>query len=169
MVVNLPLTGTRWDQPRDGGVDPQALQGSVGAGPGGLPTSMGAYARQAGEAVLVVSEARQSSRRLDTARRQRPAFPEISQTSVGGHATKEVANVLAGAARQTGLRTDGRLRLNYAPPSIALTWPVSDSTFLARSNAFTDLRSFRLVRSSWCRCEVRSPLTFFPLFGGYLP
>ena len=68
----------------------------------------------AGEAASVVSEARQSSRRLDTARSQRPAFPEVSQTGVGGHVTKEVPNVMAGAARPTGLRVDGRERLNYA-------------------------------------------------------
>ena len=79
-----------------------------------FPISMGADARQAGEAVSVVSEARQSSRRLDTARRQRPALPEVSQTSVGCHVTKEVPDVLAGAARPTGLRAYGRERLNYA-------------------------------------------------------
>ena len=71
-----------------------------------------ADACQAGEAVSVVSEARQSSRRLDTARPQRSAFPEVSQASTGCHAPKEVPNVLAGAARPTGLRTDGRERLN---------------------------------------------------------
>jgi hypothetical protein len=76
-------------------------------------------ARQAGETVSVVSEARQSSRRLDTARSQRPTFPEISQTSVGGHATKEVPNVLASAARPTGLRTYGRERLNHPTTSTA--------------------------------------------------
>ena len=64
-------------------------------------------------AISLVSEARQSSRRLDTARSQRPTFPEISQTSVGGHATKEVPNVLAGAARPGGLQTYGREWLNH--------------------------------------------------------
>jgi hypothetical protein len=42
------------------------LPGSVGAGLGGFPISMGADARQAGEAVSVVHQAQQSSRRLDT-------------------------------------------------------------------------------------------------------
>ena len=110
VVVNLPTAGTRWGQQRDGGVGAEALQvqrGSVGSGPGGFPISMGADARQAGETVSVVSEARQSSRRLDTARPQRSALPEVSQTGTGCHATKEVPNVLAGAARPTGLRTDG--------------------------------------------------------------
>jgi len=116
LVVNLPLAGTRWGQQRDGEVGAEALQvqrGSVGAGPGGFPISVGADARQAGEAVSLVSEARQSSRRLDTARRRRPAFPEVSQTGTGCHATKEVPNVLASAARPTGLRVDGRERLNH--------------------------------------------------------
>ena len=116
MVARLPTAGTRRHQPRDGGVGSQALQvqrGSVGAGPGGLSISVGADARQAGEAVSLVSEARQSSRRLDTARRRRPAFPEVSQTGTGCHATKEVPNVLASAARPTGLRVDGRERLNH--------------------------------------------------------
>ena len=122
MVANLPPAGTRWDQPRDGGVGSQALQvqrGSMGAGPDGFPISMGAYARQAGEAVSVVSEARQSSRRLDTARSQRPEFPEVSQVRTGGHVTKEVPDVMASAARPTGLRTDGRERLNYATSTTA--------------------------------------------------
>ena len=122
MVARLPPAGTRWDQPRDGGVGSQALQvqrGSVGAGPDGFPISMGANARQAGEAVSMVSEARQSSRRLDTARPQRSALPEVSQASTGCHATKEVSNVLAGAARPTGLRTDGRERLNHPTSTTA--------------------------------------------------
>ena len=73
VVANLPTTGTRRDQPRDGGVGSQTLQvqrGSVGAGPGGLSISVGADARQAGEAVSLVSEARCSPRRLDTTRPQ---------------------------------------------------------------------------------------------------
>ena len=52
MVTHLQTAGTRWDQPRDGGVGSEALQvqrGSVGAG--GLQISVGADARQAGEAV----------------------------------------------------------------------------------------------------------------------
>ena len=117
LVVNLPTAGTRWGQPRDGGVGSEALQvqrGSVGAGAGGFPISVGAYARQAGEAVSLVSEARQSSRRLDTARRQRPALPKVSQASVGCHVTKEVPDVMASAARPIGLRTYGIERLNYA-------------------------------------------------------
>ena len=71
MVAHLPTAGTRRYQPRDGGVGSEALQvqrGCVGAGPGGFPISVGAYARQAGEAVSVVSEARCSTRGLDTAR-----------------------------------------------------------------------------------------------------
>jgi hypothetical protein len=109
MVARLPTAGTRRHQPRDGGGGSQALQvqrGSVGAGPGGFPISMGSDARQAGEAVSVVPEARQSSRRLDTARSEGPTLPEVSQTGVGGHATKEIPNVLASAARPTGLRVD---------------------------------------------------------------
>ena len=43
---------------------------------------------------------------------RRTTLPEISQTSVGGHATKEVPNVLAGAARPGGLQTYGREWLN---------------------------------------------------------
>ena len=73
VVVNLPPAGARRDQPRDGGVGPEALQvqrGSVGAGSGGLSISVGADARQAGEAVSLVSEARCSPRRLDTTRPQ---------------------------------------------------------------------------------------------------
>jgi hypothetical protein len=110
MVVRLPTAGTRRHQPRDGGGGSEALQvqrGSVGAGPGGFPISMGAYARQAGEAVSMVSEARQSSRRLDTSRSEGPTLTEVSQTGTGCHATKEIPNVLAGAARPTGLRVNG--------------------------------------------------------------
>ena len=44
---------------------------------------------------------------------RRTTLPEISQTSVGGHATKEVPNVLAGAARPGGLQTYGREWLNH--------------------------------------------------------
>ena len=54
MVARLPTAGTRRHQPRDGGIGSEALQvqrGSVGAGPGGLSISVGADARQAGEAV----------------------------------------------------------------------------------------------------------------------
>ena len=122
VVVNLPPTGTRWGQQRDGEVGAEALQvqrGSVGAGPGGFPVSVGANACQAGEAVSLVSEARQSSRRLDTARSEGPALPEVSHTGVGGHATKEVPNVLAGATRPTGLRVDSRERLNHPTSNTA--------------------------------------------------
>ena len=54
MVAHLQTAGTRWDQPRDGGVGSETLQvqrGSVGAGPSGFPISVGADADQAGEAV----------------------------------------------------------------------------------------------------------------------
>ena len=132
MVVNLPTAGTRWGQQRDGEVGAEALQvqrGSVGAGPGGFPISMGANARQTGEAVSVVSEARQSSRRLDTARSQRPAFPEVSQAGVGCHATEEIPDVLAGAARPTGLRVDSRERLNH-PTSTTAAIVVSRRCFI---------------------------------------
>ena len=44
---------------------------------------------------------------------RRTTLPEISQTRVGGHAAKEVPNVLAGAARSSGLQTYGRERLNH--------------------------------------------------------
>ena len=128
MVAHLPTAGTRRHQLRDGGVGSEALQvqrRSVGAGPGGFPISMGADAGQTGEAVSVVPEARQSSRRLDTARRQRPTLPEVSQTSVGCHVTKEVPNVLAGAARPTGLRVDGRLSLKISR-SLASLAPTDD-------------------------------------------
>jgi len=59
---------------------------------------MGADAGQTGEAVSVVHQARQSSRRLDTARSQRPAFPEVSQARIGGQIAEEIPDVLAGAA-----------------------------------------------------------------------
>ena len=75
---------------------------------------MGADAGQTGEAVSVVHQARQSSQWLDTARSQRPAFPEVSQTGVGGQVAEEIPDVLAGTARPVGLRTVGRLRLNYS-------------------------------------------------------
>ena len=75
---------------------------------------MGADARQAGEAVSLVNQARQSARWLDTARSQRSAFQEVSQASTGGPVAEEIPDVLAGAARPVGLRVDGRLRLNYA-------------------------------------------------------
>ena len=117
MVAHLPTAGTRWDQPRDGGVGAEALQvqrGSVGAGPGGFPISMGADAGQTGEAVSLVNQARQSARWLDTARSQRSAFQAVSQPSTGGPVAEEIPDVLACAARPTGLRTDGRERLNYA-------------------------------------------------------
>jgi len=133
VVAHLPTAGTRRDQPRDGGTSPQALQvqrGSVGAGPGGLSISVGADARQAGEAVSVVSEARCSPRRLDTARPQRSTLPEVSKTGTGCHATKEVPNVLAGAAQPTGLRTDGRDRLNY-PTSTTAVIIVSRRCFIS--------------------------------------
>ena len=132
VVANLPTAGTRWGQQRDGGVGAEALQvqrGSVGARPGGFPISMGADAGQTGEAVSVVSEARQSSRRLDTSRSQRSTLPEVSQTGTGCHATKEVSNVLAGAARPTGLRTDGRERLNH-PTSTTAAIVVSRRCFI---------------------------------------
>ena len=44
---------------------------------------------------------------------RRTTLSEISQMSVGGHATKEVPNVLAGAARPSGLQTYGREWLNH--------------------------------------------------------
>ena len=132
MVAHLPAAGTRRDQPRDGGTGAEALQvqrRSVGAGPGGFPVSMGADACQAGEAVSVVSEARCSPRRLDAARPQRSTLPEVSQARTGGHAAKEVPNVLASAARPTGLRTDGRERLNH-PTSTTAAIVVSRRCFI---------------------------------------
>ena len=68
---------------------------------------MGADAGQTGEAVSVVHQARQSSQWLDTARSQRPAFPEVSQARTGGQVAEEIPDVLADAARQTGLRAGG--------------------------------------------------------------
>ena len=131
MVVNLPTAGTRWGQQRDGGTSPEALQvqrGSVGAGPGGFPISMGADARQAGEAVSLVNQARQSARWLDTARSQRSAFQEVSQARIGGPVAEEIPDVLAGAARPVGLRVDGRLRLNH-PTSTTAAIVVSSRCF----------------------------------------
>ena len=62
----------------------------------------------------MVSEARQSSPRLDTVRPKRPVFPKVSQARIGGQVTEEIPDVLTGAARPVGLRVDGKLRLNYA-------------------------------------------------------
>ncbi len=67
----------------------------------------------------MVSEARLGARWLDTARSQRPAFAEVSPARIGGQVAEEVPDVLAGAARPVGLRTDGRLRLNHPTKSTA--------------------------------------------------
>ena len=68
---------------------------------------MGADARQAGETVSLVHQARLGARWLDTARSQRPAFPEVSQARTGGQVAEEIPDVLADATRQTGLRAGG--------------------------------------------------------------
>ena len=62
---------------------------------------------------IQAGEARQSSRRLDTARPQRLTLPEVSQKSVGSHVNKEVPDIMASAARQTGLWVDSKERLNH--------------------------------------------------------
>ncbi|SVC83062.1 uncharacterized protein METZ01_LOCUS335916, partial [marine metagenome] len=51
------------------------------------------------------------------------------QGLTGGHVTKEVPNVMAGAARPTGLRTDGRERLNH-PTSTTAAIVVSRRCFI---------------------------------------
>ena len=103
VVARLSTAGTRRDQPRDGGVGSQALQvqrWKRGRVTGRTFSLNGSGCSPSGEAVSVVSEARQSSDGW-TPPIQRSPFPEVSQTGTGCHVTKEVPNVMAGAARPT--------------------------------------------------------------------
>ena len=127
MVARLPTAGTRRHQPRDGGIGAQALQ--VQRGRGRISNLSGSGCSPSGRGGFGGIRSMVQYQRAG----HRPTLKIHTPVNIPSghwlHVTKEVPNVLAGAARPTGLRVYGKERLNH-PTSTKAAIVVSSRYFI---------------------------------------